>query len=247
MKTIDAKGIKYKQLNEMIYAAIEGGYNKIFLKNISGQYYIGDGLTQNVEIEIDGVPGNDLGMFMDGPLIRINGDAQDGVGNTMAGGKIIIDGNAGDVLGYSMRGGRIYIKGDVGYRTCIHMKSYKSNFPVVVVGGTAGEFAGEYIAGGILIILNLNADRNRRHNFIGAGMHGGMIIIRGKVPENALGKEVKTAALTQEDLNHIKRFLVEYCEDLNIDYDKIMKSMFMKIVPATKRPYKDLYIDGFLH
>ena len=108
MKTIDAKGIKYKQLNEMIYAAIEGGYNKIFLKNISGQYYIGDGLTQNVEIEIDGVPGNDLGMFMDGPLIRINGDAQDGVGNTMAGGKIIIDGNAGDVLGYSMRGGRIY-------------------------------------------------------------------------------------------------------------------------------------------
>ncbi len=247
MKTIDANGTNYKQLNEMIHTAIDDGYKKIALKNVAGQYYIGDGLTQNVEIDIDGVPGNDLGMFMDGPLIRINGDAQDGIGNTMAGGKIIIDGNAGDVLGYSMQGGRIYIKGDVGYRTCIHMKSYKNNFPIVVVGGTAGEFAGEYIAGGILIILNLNKNKNRSHNFIGAGMHGGMIIIRGKVPENALGKEVKTAALTWEDLSRIKNFLIEYCADLNINYDEVMKSMFTKIIPATKRPYKNLYINGFLH
>lgn len=231
----------------MIHTAIDDGYKKIALKNVTGQYYIGDGLTQKVEIDIDGVPGNDLGMFMDGPLIRINGDAQDGIGNTMAGGKIIIDGNAGDVLGYSMQGGRIYIKGDVGYRTCIHMKSYKNNFPIVVVGGTAGEFAGEYIAGGILIILNLNKNKNRSHNFIGAGMHGGMIIIRGKVPENALGKEVKTAALTWEDLSRIKNFLIEYCTDLNINYGEVMKSAFTKIIPATKRPYKNLYINGFLH
>ena len=56
-------------------------------------------------------------------------------------------GNVGDACGYAMRGGKIYIKGDCGYRAGIHMKAYQQHFPVMVVGGKAGSFLGEYLAG----------------------------------------------------------------------------------------------------
>ncbi len=248
MKTIDAGKLYYKLLNEKIREAVDSGYRNITVNNVSGQYYIGDGIMQPVKIDINGIPGNDLGIFMNGPSIYVHGDAQDGIGNTMSGGKIVVEGNAGDVLGYSMRGGRIYVKGNAGYRTCIHMKSYKDDFPVVIIGGKTGEFAGEYMAGGVLIILDLLSKTNIYEcNFIGAGMHGGMIIVRGKVNSDSLGKEVKVTSLLQDDLLQIKDYLFEYCQELNIDYNEVMKSRFTKIIPATTRPYKNLYINGFLH
>lgn len=248
MKTIDANKLYYKILNDQIHDAVDSGYRNIAINNVYGQYYIGDGLMQPVKIDINGIPGNDLGIFMDGPSIYVHGDAQDGIGNTMSGGKIVIDGNAGDVLGYSMRGGRIYVRGNVGYRTCIHMKSYKDDFPIVIIGGRTGEFAGEYMAGGVLVILDLFSETNVYDcNFIGAGMHGGIIIVRGKVNSDSLGKEVTVTSLLQEDLSQIKEYLFEYCQELNINYNNVMKSRFTKIISATNRPYKNLYIDGFLH
>lgn len=65
-------------------------------------------------------------------------------------GDIIIHGNVGDACGYGMRGGRIFIEGDCGYRGGIHMKAYQEHFPVVVIGGKAGSFLGEYQAGGLI-------------------------------------------------------------------------------------------------
>lgn len=110
MVRIDAKGLHYKKLNDMIWEAIENGETEIVLDNVCGQRYIGAGIRKKVRIEINGVPGNDLGVFMDGPEITVNGNAQDGVGNTMNSGKIVVHGHAGDIIGYAMRGGHIYIK-----------------------------------------------------------------------------------------------------------------------------------------
>ena len=125
----------------------------ISLKNVIGQRYIGDGVKGNVKIKIYGVPGNDMAAFMDGPEIEVFGNAQDGVANTMNSGKIVVHGSSGDITGYSMRGGEIYIRDNVGWRSGIHMKSYLDKFPVIVIGGKAGNFLGEYMAGGIIIVL----------------------------------------------------------------------------------------------
>ena len=57
-----------------------------------------------------------------------------------------------------MRGGRVHILKDVGYRVGIHMKSYNDNKPVLVAGGNAGDFFGEYMAGGVLILLGMFSD-----------------------------------------------------------------------------------------
>jgi len=86
------------------------------------------------------------------------GNAQDATGDTMNDGTIYIHGNSGDVCGYAMRGGKIFIRDNAGYRTGIHMKQYKEKKPVIVIGGTAGSFLGEYLAGGIIIVLGLNSE-----------------------------------------------------------------------------------------
>ncbi|MDD1721203.1 MAG: hypothetical protein LUP95_04380, partial [Euryarchaeota archaeon] len=111
----------YKELNEEVVQAIKNGAAQLTLEDVNGQRFIADALRGKLKIDIYGTPGNDLGMFMDGPTVTVFGNAQDGVGNTMSSGKIIIHGDGRDILGHSMRGGKIFVRGDVGYRVGIHM------------------------------------------------------------------------------------------------------------------------------
>jgi len=241
---IDAKGVYYQDLNRKIRELI---YNEeieeIELLNVNGQRYIGAGINKKVKVIINGIPGNDLGIFMDGPTLIVNSNAQDGVGNTMNDGKIVIHGMAGDVLGYGMRNGKIFIKGDVGYRVGIHMKSYKETVPALVAGGKAGDFFGEYMAGGILVLLGLNEEDKRPFvgNYVGTGMHGGTIYLRGEVEERQLGKEVGIKEMTDSDFEFLNNILKEYSEDLGLDIKDIMTKKFIKLIPVSHRPYGRLY------
>ena len=243
---IDAKNLHYRLLNERILEAIDKGYKKIILKNVCGQRYIGNGLEQkDVEIMINGVPGNDLASFMDGAKVIVNGNAQDGVGNTMNNGEVIVYGNAGDIVGYSMRGGRIFIRGNAGYRVGIHMKAYKEFYPVIVIGGTANDFFGEYMAGGLLVVLGLNQEKLKNRDivgdFAGTGMHGGVIFLRGEIKKNRVGKGVKISKPTEDDMKLLKKHLSKFSEYFDIDLEKILNFPFMKLYPYTHRPYGKIY------
>lgn len=240
---IDARGIFYRELNARLREIVANGAEQIELHNIYGQRYIGTDLDKPVTIEIYGVPGNDLGAFMDGPKIIVRGNAQDGVGNTMNNGEIIVHGRAGDIIGLSARGGKIFIKEDVGYRAGIHMKEYQDKKPVLVIGGTAQDFLGEYMAGGILVVLGLDLKEGEHHkaNFIGTGMHGGIIYLRGKVNEFQLGKEVGVAELGEDDYSNLKRLVTEFAEHFGCDREAILKERFVKLFPRWLRPYGRLY------
>lgn len=244
MFTIDAKGIYYRDLNTKMREAVSKGEKDICLKNVNGQYYIGDGLRGETAITIEGVPGNDLAAFMDGPTIVIKNNAQDNIANTMNSGKVVIHGNAGDVLGYGMRGGKLHIRGDVGYRVGIHMKGYKKQNPVIIAGGKAGDFFGEYMAGGVLILLNLDNKNDSRPmvgDYLGTGMHGGVIFIRGNVDKKLCGAEVGIMDLNEEDKKLLKEYLEDYCKDFGLKVDDIMKEPFKKLIPVSLRPYGNMY------
>ena len=241
--TIDAKGIFYRELNAKLREAVSNGNQKIELQNVYGQRYIGTDLDKPVEIDIFGTPGNDLGAFMDSPRIIVHGNAQDGCGNTMNNGEIIIHGHAGDILGLSARGGKIFVREDVGYRAGIHMKEYQDKKPMLVVGGTAQDFLGEYMAGGILILLGLNLKEGESHkaNFIGTGMHGGAIYIRGDVQKFQLGKEVGVAELDKNDHLVLKKLVGEFTHHFGHNAEKILNHKFTKLFPLYLRPYGRLY------
>ena len=238
---IDTAGMYYRQLNARLREVVANSIHKIELRNVCGQRYIGTDLNRPVEIEIFGTPGNDLGAFMDGPEITVHGNAQDGCGNTMNSGKIIIHGHAGDITGLAARGGQIFVRDDVGYRAGIHMKEYRDNKPELVVGGTAQDFCGEYMGGGILVLLGLGEGERHKASFIGTGMHGGTIYLRGEVSKHQLGKEVGTARLKDADYRILDRLVREFAAHFGYDADEILKGTFTKLFPRWLRPYGRLY------
>ena len=240
---IDATGIYYRVLNARLRDIVKNGTQKIELHNVNGQRYIGTDLDRPVDIEIFGTPGNDLGAFMDGPRIIVRGNAQDGCGNTMNSGEIIVHGHAGDITGLSARGGKILVREDVGYRAGIHMKEYQDKKPVLIIGGTAQDFLGEYMAGGILILLGLNLGEAEHHKarFIGTGMHGGVIYLRGSVEDYQLGKEVGVAELEEKDCQILRQLVGEFAAHFGYEIEEILKHNFLKLFPRWLRPYGRLY------
>jgi glutamate synthase domain-containing protein 3 len=240
---IDARGIYYKTLNEQVREEIESGATTVVLDNVNGQRYIGAGLRGNgVTLVVNGVPGNDLATFMDGPTIFVNENAQDGVANTMNSGRVVIQGDAGDVLGYGMRGGHLYVRGDVGYRVGIHMKAYENQRPVIVVGGRARDFFGEYMAGGEMILLGLEAGTGPALGaYTGTGMHGGTIFVRGGVEPHRLGKEVGVRWPTSAEEVRIEEIVRDFCSATGLDPAPVLAVPFATLYPESHRPYGRMY------
>ncbi|MCX6357227.1 MAG: hypothetical protein NT045_05030 [Candidatus Aureabacteria bacterium] len=240
---IDASGLGYRALNEEIHKALSAGRRDITLEHVLGQRYICAGIKEAIRMRIEGIPGNDLGAFMDGPRIEVMGNGQDAIANTMNGGRIAIHGHAGDVLAYGMRGGELFIRGSVGYRVGIHMKAFRDSVPVLVIGGSARDFLGEYMAGGIIIVLALDSNGIPPAGFcVGSGAHGGVIYIRGSLREEQLGKEIRRVKVTGEDRALLTEQITSFCRTLGIKgADAILRSRFNKYVPLSHRPYGKLY------
>ena len=239
---IDAQGLHYTPLNQQIREAVAGGAQEIVIDHVLGQRFIGDGLRgDGVTITVNGVPGGDLGMFMSGPTIIVNGNADHAPGNTMDAGTIIIHGSAGDAVAHSMRGGRVYVRDNIGYRGGIHMKQYREKRPVLVVGGAARAFLGEYMAGGLLIVLGLNGVTPISERGLGSGIHGGEIFVRGKVDEKYLGVGARQLVATEDEKAMITSIIRDFAQVFGIDSVPLLASEYSRISPAGARPFANKY------
>lgn len=229
----------FQKLNEEIRACAD---KEILLENCIGQRYIGSGLSDK-NIRINGIAGNALGAYLGGGSIVTEGNAQDATGDTMNDGTIIINGSCGDGAGYGMRGGKIFIRGNIGYRAGIHMKAYQEKLPVMVIGGCAGSFLGEYQAGGVIIVLGLHRPEKTPVTgyFCGTGMHGGKIFLRSDTEPTGLPKQIVVSEATASDLAEIDGHLDEFCRHFGEDKTEILASRFFVLTPNSKNPYKQLY------
>ena len=239
MTTVQAGLTYYKQVNEQIRAAQD---SEITVENVIGQRYIGCGSTDR-KITVHGTAGNGLGQYLNGSTIEVFGNAQEAVGDTMNEGKIVIKGNIGDAAGYAMRGGKVFVKGNAGYRAGIHMKAYKEKKPIMVIGGRAGSFLGEYQAGGIIIVLGLNTDgKPIVGNFPCTGMHGGKMFLRTDGKDISFPRQVSVKKAEPSDLEEIAPIIEEYCEAVGLCAKDILQGEFIVVSPDSKNPYKQMYV-----
>ena len=242
---IDAASLHYRELNRRVREAIAAGESDLELVHVNGQRYLADGIRgEKITLAIHGVPGNDLGAFMDGPRVTVYGNAQDGVANTMSSGRIIVHGSAGDVLGYGMRGGELFVRGRVGYRVGIHMKAYRDQLPVIIAGGTAGDFLGEYMAGGLLIVLGL--DRRPGEPLVGhwcgTGMHGGVIYLRGEAdPARVAAQSVAVRPADEADRQVLRPHLEAFAAAFSLNPSELLSDGLTRITPISHRPYGAKY------
>lgn len=238
MTHIDASQMDYRQLN----AAIRGCTGDITVTGCLGQRFIGAGLGQE-RLTITGTPGNAPGAYLDGACIEVRGDAQDAVGDTMNAGRIVVHGSIGDAAGYAMRGGELYVAGNAGYRAGIHMKAYGDKLPVMVIGGRAGSFLGEYQAGGIIIVLGLT-ERSRPivSNFPCTGMHGGKLFLRSDCRDILFPSQVVVRPADEADLREIEGYLHTFCRLFGGRCRELLHHPFTVVTPNSSDPYRQLYV-----
>ncbi len=238
MRTIDASCMEFDALCELL-RSFEGDAE---LEGCLGQRFIGAGMGER-KLRIHGVPGNALGAYLNGAEIEVFGNAQDAVGDTMNAGTILVHGSIGDTAGYAMRGGKIYVRDNAGYRTGIHMKEYREHVPVIVIGGHAGSFLGEYQAGGIIIVLGLHTDgRPIVSNFPCTGMHGGKLFLRSLCEDVRFPAQVTARRATPEDLREIEDYLREYCALFSLQYEAVANAPFTVVTPDSANPYTQMYV-----
>ena len=238
MKRIHAEGLDHKALNEAIRAA--SGTAEI--DGCCGQRFIAAGMS-DVDLTIRGIPGNALGAYLNGGTVTVASNAQDAVGDTMNAGSIVIHGNVGDAAGYAMRGGRIFVQGNAGYRAGIHMKAYRDKVPVMVIGGRAGSFLGEYQAGGLIAVLGLTASGEKIvGDFPSTGMHGGKMFLRSACRDMVFPEQVTARPAEQADLDEIRPHVAAFCALFGYDADAVMAAPFTVVTPDSQNPYKRMYV-----
>ena len=207
-----------------------------------GERYIGCGMKSGI-LHVEGTPGNALGSYLDGGTIYVDGNAQDATADTMNSGLVAIRGSAGDALAYGMRGGRVYVLGDAGYRAGVHMKAYEDRKSTLVIGGRTGSFLGEYLAGGIIIVLGLGDEqRDITGYFCGNGMYAGTIYLRTeRTPLNLSDKLVRRNVEEEEKERILKPIIEDFASVFSLSADRCMSGSFIAIEADESKSYSQLY------
>jgi glutamate synthase domain-containing protein 3 len=121
------------------------------------------------------------------------------------------------------------------------MKQYKEKRPILVVGGSAQAFLGEYMAGGVLIVLGLNGVVPFSERGIGSGIHGGEIFVRGNVNDSILGVGAKQKPATDDEKHTIAPIVKDFASKFGLDPEPLLASDFTRIAPASARPFANKY------
>ena len=233
---------KVYQANE-INDAIKAAGGTATLTEVLGERFIACGLKEGV-VTVDGTPGNALGAYLDGAEIVVHGNGQDAVGDTMNEGKIVVHGSVGDTLGYAMRGGKIFVRDNVSYRAGVHIKEYGEKKPVIVIGGVAGCFLGEYMAGGVIIVLNKDNALDPVGDYTGVGMYGGKILVRAESLDTVLPEQIKCRRTESGELDEFTPYIKEYAEAFGADLETLVTGTFYLLQPDSSNPYKRLYTNN---
>jgi len=246
--TIDAKGLSYRALNDLILDKFVKGAREVHIYNVGGQRYIGANLHtyRFGKVFLYGIPGNCLANLNNGLEFIVYGDAEDDVADTMHDGKVIIHGDARDVIGQALQGGEIFVLGSVGNRAAIQMREYRDKKPCMIIGGRADDYLGEYMAGGVVAVLGLGAlgkdfDGQLVGKFAATGMVGGKIYVRGRVRGDSIGMSPP-----REDIVNYLRLLAvddvisyelydEITRHDSITYDLLEARLPSKVMDRLKR------------
>lgn len=226
----------FREANERVRAALAEA-DTVRILEARAQRYLGCAMPEGKRLEIHGTPGNDLACYMDGGSIEVLGNAQDQVGNTMNRGEVVIHGRCGDAAGYGMRGGRIFVRDDCGWRVGVHMKEYEEHRPVIFIGGDAGNFLGEYQAGGIIVLMG------HAGSYLATGMHGGVIYLAHPLADDDVPAGLAQEQVDQDDLAVLQPLLDEYARlfDGERALPDIPASSFSRLKPESSRPYSAMY------
>ena len=226
--TFSGNRVESRVLEEQIQEAVEQGERSIEVRAF-GQHGIGGRLWRSgneaVHVKISGQTGQRVGsMGFPNTFIEVLGPASDDVGWLNAGAEIVIHGNAGNGCANAMAQGKIFIAGNIGARG-MTMTKHNPRFapPELWVLGSAGDYFGEFMAGGIAVICG--HEPQNPQNVLGyrpfVGMVGGKVFFRG--PHRGYSQpDAKLIPIKDDDWNWLTENLNAFLQQ--IDRSELIKT-----------------------
>jgi methylamine---glutamate N-methyltransferase subunit B len=196
---LDCAELSISEVNRALRALPDGSAARI--SNPRGTHNLAVGLTNRLDITIDGNAGYYIAGLCDGPdvtvngfvgwsvaenlmsgTVRVHGNASESAGASSHGGLVIIEGDASSRAGISLKGGTVCVAGDVG-----HMSGFMAQAGVILVGGDAGEALGD-------------------------SLYETVIYVAGRI--RSLGADAREEDLTDDDVSLVK----ELCARCGFDH-----------------------------
>lgn len=203
----------------------------------AGERFLAAAAPRGTRFAFAGPTGNCLANALDGGEVVVHGNVADDVADAMLSGRVVVHGDARDVLAQAMQGGLVLVRGSAGNRVALEMREFEDTVPALVVGGGVDDYLGEYMAGGVAVALNLvegpdgltteGAPARATGRFVGTGMVGGAIYVRGNVADEDValpGVESKYArrpsiarrALSSGDFARVGSAIEAFCAAFHV-------------------------------
>ena len=223
----DEKRLSSRILEETIHQHVKRGNRKLEIQAF-GQHGIGgrlwDSAPDKMKIRIIGHSGQRTGSLgTPNTKIEIMGPASDDIGWLNAGAEIIVHGSASNGAMNGAAQGKVFVGGSIGARGMTMTKrNPRFEPPELWVLGSAGDYFGEFMAGGIAVICGLNAANPEQ--MLGyrplVGMVGGKVFVRGEA-KTYCDKDAKEVELDDQEwewlLDGLKTFLKKIKQPKLID------------------------------
>ncbi|MFQ5584273.1 MAG: hypothetical protein ACE5GL_07555, partial [Calditrichia bacterium] len=221
-------------LSALLSKAYNYGWRKFILYRVNGQRLIstavmGNTDTDDVEMDIYGIPGEYFAAFMQGGIIRLHGNAQNFTAMCMHHGELQVFGNAGKVCGYASKGGRVFILGDIVDRGWTNsVNDPRCQDLQIHILGSASKYCGESLMGGDFFFGGLYFDTTgklriqdrpyRGTKLLGGASRGNMLFFD---PNDRLDPHQyahgKPEPLTAENWPRLKQMVIETLKPSGIE------------------------------
>jgi NADPH-dependent glutamate synthase beta subunit-like oxidoreductase/glutamate synthase domain-containing protein 3/NAD-dependent dihydropyrimidine dehydrogenase PreA subunit len=216
----DGLRVETRVLEEQIQDAVAQGRRFLHI-DAFGQHGIGGRLWQaqneTVHLKIFGHPGQRVGsMGFPNTHIEVMGPASDDVGWLNAGAEIVVHGNAGNGTANAMAQGKIFVAGNIGARGMTMTKNNpRFDPPQLWVLGSAGDYFGEFMAGGVAVVCGYEAQNP--DDILGyrpfVGMVGGKVFFRG--PQSSYSRaDAKLVPIGDQDWKWLTENLAKFLEQI---------------------------------
>ncbi|MFO0293141.1 MAG: protein glxC [Rhodospirillales bacterium] len=195
MQTVDLAAEDVRSLNGRLHALPADTNQRAWrVINPRGAHAVAVGLTQPLEIVVEGHVGYYCAGMNEAAHVEIRGHCGWGVGENMMSGMVRVAGNASQSAGASGHGGLLVIEGDAGHRCGISMKGID-----IVVGGSIGAFSAFMAQAGNLVVCG-DAGEN-----LGDSLYEADIYVRGTVA--SLGADCVEKEMTPADVEKLRELL----------------------------------------
>ena len=192
---LDVARLGVRGVNRFLHRPLaEIGNTRVRILNPNGEHNLAVGLTEPLEVDIDGHAGYYIGGMNQRAAITIHGNVGWGVGENIMSGTVRVKGCASECVGASGHGGLVVVEGDASSRCGISMKGVN-----IVVGGSVGHVSAFMAQAGRLVICG-DAGPG-----LGDSLYEAVIYVRGRI--DSLGADAREEPMTEQDFADVAQLL----------------------------------------